>query len=37
MSILDAAEQPSALVRFTFLHSMRKLVFAAAQTKPTGA
>jgi hexosaminidase len=33
MSVLDAAEQPSALVRFTFLHSMRKLVLAAAQTK----
>jgi hexosaminidase len=33
MSILDAAEQPSALVRFTFLHSMRKLVLAAAQTE----
>jgi hexosaminidase len=32
MSILDAADQPSALVRFTFLHSMRKLVLAAAQT-----
>jgi hexosaminidase len=33
MSILDAAEQqPSALVRFTFLHSMRKLVLAAGQT-----
>jgi hexosaminidase len=32
MSILDAAGQPSALVRFTFLHSMRKLVLAAAQT-----
>ena len=32
MSILDEAEQPSALVRFTFLHSMRKLVLAAAQT-----
>jgi hexosaminidase len=31
MSILEAAEQPSALVRFTFLHSMRKLVLAAAQ------
>jgi hexosaminidase len=31
MSILDAAEQPSALVRFTFLHSMRKLVLAAGQ------
>jgi hexosaminidase len=33
MSVLDAAEQPSALVRFTFLHSMRKLVLAAVQTK----
>ena len=32
MSILDRAEQPSVLVRFTFLHSMRKLVLAAAQT-----
>jgi hexosaminidase len=32
MSILDAAGQPSALVRFTFLHSMRKLVLAAAQS-----
>jgi len=32
MSILDSAEQPSALVRFTFLHSMRRLVLAAAQT-----
>lgn len=31
-SILDGAEQPSALVRFTFLHSMRKLVLAATQT-----
>jgi hexosaminidase len=31
MSILDTAEQPSALVRFTFLHSLRKLVLAAAQ------
>jgi hexosaminidase len=30
MSILDAASQPSALVRFTFLHSMRKLVLATA-------
>jgi hexosaminidase len=37
MSILDAAEQPSALVRFTFLHSMRKLVLAAAQTRHSGA
>ncbi len=35
LSILDAAEQPSALVRFTFLHSMRKLVLAAAQTGRT--
>jgi hexosaminidase len=35
MSILDAAEQPSALVRFTFLHSMRKLVLAAVQTEHT--
>jgi hexosaminidase len=33
MSIVDAAEQPSALVRFTFLYSMRKLVLAAAQQK----
>jgi hexosaminidase len=32
ISTLDTAEQPSALVRFTFLHSMRKLVLAAAQT-----
>jgi hexosaminidase len=30
MSILDAAAQPSALVRFTVLNSMRKLVVAAA-------
>jgi hexosaminidase len=37
MSILDAAEQPSALVRFTSLHSMRKLVLAAAQTGHTTA
>ena len=35
MSIVDAAEQPSALVRFTFLYSMRKLVLAAAQQKAT--
>jgi hexosaminidase len=34
MSILDAAAQPSALVRFTVLYSMRKLVLAAAQTEP---
>jgi hexosaminidase len=33
MSILDAAGQPSALVRFTFLHSMRRLVLAAAQAE----
>ena len=31
MSIIDAAEKPSVLVRFTFLQSMRKLVLAAAQ------
>jgi hexosaminidase len=37
MSILDRAEQPSALVRFTFLHSMRKLVVASAQTRHTTA
>jgi hexosaminidase len=37
MSLLDAAEQPSALVRFTFLHSMRKLVLAAAQTEHAAA
>jgi hexosaminidase len=36
MSILDAAEKPSALVRFTFLHSMRKLVLAAAQAGSMG-
>jgi hexosaminidase len=34
MSILDVAAQPSALVRFTVLNSMRKLVVAAAQTSP---
>jgi hexosaminidase len=33
MSILDAAAQPSALVRFTILHSMRKLVVATAQAE----
>jgi hexosaminidase len=37
MSTLDTAEQPSALVRFTFLNSMRKLVLAAAQTQSTTA
>ena len=37
ISTLDTAEQPSALVRFTFLHSMRKLVLAAAQTGRTTA
>jgi hexosaminidase len=37
MSILDAAAQPSALVRFTVLYSMRKLVLAAAQTEPARA
>ena len=31
ISILDAAAQPSALVRFTVLYSMRKLLLAAAQ------
>ena len=31
MAVIEAAEQPSALVRFTFLHSMRRLVLAAAQ------
>jgi hexosaminidase len=36
-SILDAAAQPSALVRFTILHSMRKLVVAAAQAEHTHA
>ena len=33
MSILDAAAQPSGLVRFTILHSMRKLVVAAGQAE----
>jgi hexosaminidase len=37
VSILDAAEQPSALVRFTFLHSMRKLVLAAARIEHSPA
>ena len=37
ISTLDTAEQPSALVRFTFLHSMCKLVLAAAQTGRTTA
>ncbi len=32
LTIVDAAEQTSALVRFTFLPSMRKLLLAAAQT-----
>jgi hexosaminidase len=32
MSIIDAAEKPSGLVRFTFLHSLRKLALAASQT-----
>lgn len=35
MSVIDAAQQPSALVRFTFLQSMRKLVLAAAQVQKT--
>jgi hexosaminidase len=30
MAVIDAAYKPSALVRFTFLYSMRKLVLAAA-------
>jgi hexosaminidase len=34
LSILDAAAQPAALVRFTVLYSMRKLVLAASQTPP---
>jgi hexosaminidase len=34
MSVLDAAEQPAALVRFTVIDSMRKLVLAASQTAP---
>src|SRR5205807_9842578 len=33
MTIINGAEQPSALVRFTFLHSMRKVVLAAAQDR----
>ena len=37
MSVLDAAAQPSALVRFTVLYSMRKLVLAAAQAEPAHA
>ena len=37
MSVLDAAAQPSALVRFTVLYSMRKLVLAAAQGEQTHA
>jgi hexosaminidase len=37
MSILDGAAQPSALVRFTILYSMRKLVLAAAQTQHAAA
>jgi hexosaminidase len=34
MGILDAAAQPAALVRFTVVYSMRKLVLAAAQATP---
>jgi hexosaminidase len=37
MSTLDSAERPSALVRFTFLPSMRRLVLAAAQSGRTAA
>jgi hexosaminidase len=33
MSTLDAAAQPAALVRFTVLYSMRKLVLAAAASQ----
>ena len=35
LSVLDRADQPSALVRFTFLHSLRKLVLAAGQIGTT--
>jgi hexosaminidase len=35
MALLDAAYQPAALVRFTVLESMRKLVVAAAQITAT--
>jgi len=31
MQVIDAAEKPSALVRFTFLHSLRQMVLAASQ------
>ncbi|MGA7156843.1 MAG: family 20 glycosylhydrolase [Acidobacteriaceae bacterium] len=34
MAVIDAAEQPAALVRFTCLYSLRKLVLAAAQVQP---
>ncbi|HEX3967376.1 MAG TPA: family 20 glycosylhydrolase [Edaphobacter sp.] len=37
MSTVDSAERPSALVRFTFLPSMRRLVLAAAQSGRTAA
>ncbi len=37
MTLLDNAEKPSGLVRFTFLYSMRKLVLAAAQGNTQGA
>ena len=33
MSTMDAAQQPSALVRVAFLQSLRKLVVAAAQDR----
>ncbi len=36
MMVLDNAEKPSALVRFTFLSSMRKLVVDAAQGETHG-
>jgi hexosaminidase len=37
LSVLDRADQPSALVRFTFLHSLRKLVLAAGQIGTTAS
>ncbi|MGC2399143.1 MAG: beta-N-acetylhexosaminidase [Acidobacteriaceae bacterium] len=35
LTVLDAASQPAALVRFTVLYSMRKLVLAAARIGET--
>lgn len=34
MRVLEVSGQPSALVRFTFLESLRKLVLAASQPQP---